>query len=342
MSEDIGIDLGTSSVIVNVKGKGIVLREPSVIAIDKTTNDILSIGKEAKRMIGRTPADIEIIKPLNDGVISNFTVTSKMLKHFIRKACPNKLFSPRIMICVPSQITEVERRAVIDATMQGIGAKKVFLIEEPVAAAIGAGIDISKPCGNFVIDIGGGTTDVAVISIGGAVASSSINIAGNKFDEDIIKYVKKRYNLAIGEQTAENIKMKIGCVYPREENENEENDNNEEEFTIEARGRNLSNNLPAEIELTSQEIMKVLLPDALKIVECVKNTIEKAPPELVEDISERGIYMTGGGSLLYGMDRLIEESTGIKTIIAQDAVSCVAIGTGKALDNLNNINKKAV
>lgn len=337
MSEDIGIDLGTASVIVNVKGKGIVLREPSVVAIDKVSDEIIAIGKEAKKMIGRTPVDIETVKPLNDGVISNFTITSKMLKHFIKKACPNKLFSPRIMICVPSQITEVERRAVIDATMQGIGAKKVYLIEEPLAAAIGAGIDISKPCGNFVIDIGGGTTDVAVISIGGTVVSNSLNIAGNKFDENIIKYVKKRYNLAIGEQTAEDIKIKIGCVYPREEKED-----GEEEFKIEARGRNLSNNLPAEIELNSQEIMKILLPDALKIVECVKNTIEKAPPELVEDISERGIYMTGGGSLLYGMDKLIEESTGIKTIIAQDAISCVAIGTEKALENLNNTNKKAV
>lgn len=329
MSEDIGIDLGTASVIACVKGKGIVLREPSVVAIDKNTNEVIAIGKEARNMIGRTPGDIETVRPLKDGVISNFTLTAKMLKYFIKKVCNNKFISPRIMICVPSQITEVEKRAVIDACMQA-GAKRVFLIEEPVAAAIGAGIDISKPSGNLVIDIGGGTTDIAVISIGGSVVSTSIKIAGNKFDEEIIKYIKRKYNVLIGERTAEQIKIEVGCVYPREE-----------EAKITIRGRNLNNGLPAELEIKSKEIMNILLPEAKKIVESVKSTIEKAPPELVEDISEKGIYMTGGGSLIYGIDKLIQKSTGINVMIAQDAISCVAIGTGKALDNLDALDSKS-
>ncbi len=329
MSDDIGIDLGTTTIIAYNKGKGIVLREPTVVSIDKNTNEIIAYGKEAHRMIGRNPSNIEVIKPLKDGVISNFTVTTKMLKHFIKKILGKKVFAPRLMICVPAQITEVEKRAVIDAA-NTVGARKVFLIEEPVAAAIGAGIDISKPSGNLVIDIGGGTTDIAVISIGGSVVSTSIKTAGNKFDETIIKYVKKKYKTLIGERTAEEIKMKVGCVYPREE-----------EATILVRGRSLDSGLPVEIELNDQEMLKVLLPDALKIIEGLKSTIEKAPPELVEDISEKGIYMTGGGSLLYGIDRLIEESTGVKVMIAQDAISCVAIGTGKALDNLDTLDSKS-
>ncbi len=329
MSEDIGIDLGTATVIAYVKGKGIVLREPSIVAIDKKSNDILAIGKDAKKMIGRTPNSIETIRPLKDGVISNFTLTAKMLKYFIKKVCANKFIAPRIMICVPSQITEVEKRAVIDATMQA-GVKKVYLIEEPVAAAIGAGIDISKPSGNLVIDIGGGTTDIAVISIGGSVVSSSIKIAGNKFDDVIMKFLKNKYNLLIGERTAEDVKMQIGSVYPREK-----------DIDMSVRGRSLETGLPTEITVHSSELLKVLLPEALKLVECVKSTIEKAPPELVEDISEKGIYMTGGGSLLYGIDKLIQKSTGINVMIAQDAVSCVAIGTGKALDNLDLLDAKA-
>lgn len=328
MSDDIGIDLGTTTIIAYNKGKGIVLREPTVVSIDKNTNEIIAYGKEAYRMIGRNPSNIEVIKPLKDGVISNFTITTKMLKHFIKKILGKKVFAPRLMICVPAQVTEVEKRAVIDAA-NTLGARKVFLIEEPVAAAIGAGIDISKPSGNLVIDIGGGTTDIAVISIGGSVVSTSIKTAGNKFDETIIKYVKKKYKTLIGERTAEEIKMKVGCAYPREE-----------EATILVRGRNLDSGLPVEIKLTDQEMLKVLLPDALKIIEGLKSTIEKAPPELVEDICEKGIYMTGGGSLLYGIDRLIEESTGIKVMIAQDAISCVAIGTGKALDNLDTLDSK--
>ncbi len=330
MSEDIGIDLGTTTIIAYNKGKGIVLREPTVVSIDKSTNNIIAYGREAHKMLGRNPNNIEVIKPLKDGVISNFTITTKMLKHFIKKILGNKFMPPKLMICVPSQITEVEKRAVLDAA-NSAGAKKVYLIEETVAAAIGAGIDISKPSGNLVIDIGGGTTDIAVISIGGSVVSTSIKIAGNKFDEAIIKYVKKKYKTLIGERTAEDIKTNIGCVYPREETK-----------TINVIGRNLDSGLPIEIELNDGEILKVLLPDALKIVEAVKSTIEKAPPELVEDISEKGIYMTGGGSLLYGIDKLIQESTGINVMIAQDAISCVAIGTGKALDNLDAIDTKSL
>ncbi len=329
MSEDIGIDLGTASIIAYNKGKGIVLREPTVVSVDKNTNEIIAYGKEAQKMLGRNPEYIEVIKPLKDGVISNFTLTSKMLRHFMKKILGKKVIAPRVMICVPSLITEVEKRAVIDAAMSA-GARKVYLIEEPVAAAIGAGIDISKPVGNLVIDIGGGTTDIAVISIGGSVVSTSIKTAGNKFDDTIIRYVKKKYKTLIGERTAEEIKMAVGGVYPREE-----------DVTIKVRGRSLESGLPVEIELNDQEMLKSLLPDALKIVESLKSTIEKAPPELVEDISEKGIYMTGGGSLLYGIDKLIEESTGIKVMIAQDAVSCVAIGTGKALDNLDTLESKS-
>ena len=320
MSEDIGIDLGTATIIAYEKGKGIVLREPTVVSVNKNEKEIMAYGKEANRMIGRNPSNIEVIRPLKDGVISNFTITTKMLKHFIKRILGKKFFQPRLMICVPSQITEVEKRAVIDAA-NSAGAKKVYLIEEPVAAAIGAGIDISKPSGNLVIDIGGGTTDIAVISIGGSVVSTSIKVAGNKFDEAVIKYVKKKYKTLIGEKTAEQIKMEVGSVYPR---------------------RSLETGLPIEIEITSQEILKVLLPEALKIVDSVKSTIEKAPPELVEDISEKGIYMTGGGSMLYGIDKLIKESTGINVMIAQDAISCVAIGTGKALDNLDILEKRNI
>lgn len=323
MSEDIGIDLGTATVIVYVKGKGIVLKEPAVIAIEKNTNKVIAVGKKAKMMLGRTPDDIEVIKPLSDGVISNFTATSRMLKYFIKKVNSNKIGTPRIMICVPSQITEVEKRAVVDVASQSIRAKKVYLIEEPIAAAIGAGIDISKPIGNLVIDIGGGTTDIAVISISGSVVSTSIQVAGNKFNEAITRYIKKRYNLLIGENTAEELKEKIGTVYPMEE-----------DLTEEVRGRNSNTGLPMAIDITSKELLQVLFPEALKIVEAVKSTIEKAPPELVEDISERGIYMTGGGSLIKGMDKLIADSTGIKVTVVSEPAGCVAIGTGKALDNL--------
>lgn len=327
---DIGIDLGTATVVACVKGKGIVLREPSVVAINKDTKEVLAVGKEARKMIGRTPSNIEAIRPLKDGVISSFTATSKMLKYFINKACSKNTFGGfRMMICVPSQITEVEKRAVIDVAIQA-GAKKAYLIEEPVAAAIGAGIDIAKPCGNLVVDIGGGTTDIAVISIGGSVISTSLKIAGDKFDQNIIKYIKKKYNVLIGERTAEEIKMQIGCVYPRKE-----------DISMETRGRNLTNGLPVTIKVKSSEIMEALIEPAMQIVDAVKGVLEKTPPELTADISDRGIYMTGGGSLLFGLDKLLHEMTGINVMIAQDAISCVAIGTGKALDNLDALDAKS-
>lgn len=327
---DIGIDLGTATVVASVKGKGIVLREPSVVAINKKGNEVLAVGTDARKMIGRTPSNIVAIRPLKDGVISDFTATSKMLKYFINKACSkNTLGGFRMMICVPSQITEVERRAVIDVAI-GAGAKKAYLIEEPVAAAIGAGIDIAKPCGNLVVDIGGGTTDIAVISIGGSVISSSLKVAGDKFDKNIIKYVKQKYNVIIGERTAEEIKMQIGCVYPRKE-----------DIVMEARGRNLNTGLPVSVKLHSSEIMDALIEPAMQIVSAVKSILEKTPPELTADISDRGIYMTGGGSLLFGFDRLMKEMTGINVMIAQDAISCVAIGTGKALDNLDALDAKS-
>lgn len=324
---DIGIDLGTATVVACVKGRGIVLREPSVVAINKNTREVLAVGKDARKMIGRTPGNIMAIRPLRDGVISDFTATSKMLKYFINKACTKNSFGGfRMMICVPSQITEVEKRAVIDVAIQS-GAKKAYLIEEPVAAAIGAGIDIAKPCGNLVVDIGGGTTDIAVISIGSSVVSNSLKIAGDKFDSNIIKYIKNKYNVLIGERTAEEIKTEIGCVYPRKE-----------DVAMEARGRSLNTGLPVTIKVSSTEIMEALLEPAMQIVEAVKGVLEKTPPELTADISDRGIYMTGGGSLIYGLDKLLRDHTGINVMIAQDAISCVAIGTGKALDNLDALD----
>lgn len=328
MNEDIGIDLGTATVLIFIKGKGIVLREPSMVAVDKNTKEVIAIGKEARKMLGRVPGNIEIVRPLKDGVISNFTLTEKMLRYYIKKVCKNRFATRRIMICIPSQVTEVEKRAVIDVAMQS-GAKKVYLIEEPIAAAMGAGIDVEKPCGNLVVDIGGGTTDIAVISISDSVVSSSLRVAGNKFDRTIIKYVKNNFNLIIGERTAENIKETIGCVYPRVEN-----------ITTTVRGRNAETGLPLEVEISSKDIIEPLYNDAMKIVEEIKNVLEKTPPELIEDISQRGIYLTGGGSLLFGLDKLIQEYTGIKVMISEDAVSCVAIGTGKALNNLDVIDLK--
>lgn len=323
--QDIGIDLGTATVIAYVKGKGIVLREPSVVAVDNNTGNVLAVGQEARRMLGRTPGNIVATRPLKDGVISNYTVTEKMLKHFINKVCGRFLFAPRIMICIPSQVTEVEKKAVIDAASQA-GARKVYLIEEPIAAAIGAGIDISKPCGNMIVDIGGGTTDVAVISLGGSVVSTSLKVAGDKFDEAIVKYIKKKYNIIIGERTAEDLKVNIGCVYPKIQ-----------DMELDVRGRDLSTGLPKTVTVHSSEMLEALMEPALLIVDAVHSVLEKTPPELVADISDRGIYITGGGGLVDGLDKLLQEKTGINVMIAQDAVSCVALGTGKALDNLDSL-----
>jgi rod shape-determining protein MreB len=321
MGKDMGIDLGTASVIVYVKGKGIVFKEPSVVAIDKNTNKLLKVGKEAQLMLGRTPGNIMAIRPLRDGVISQYDVTLKMLQHFIRRACGTTLFKPRVMVCVPSEITEVEERAVIDAATQA-GAKKTYLIEEPLAAAIGAGIDISRPNGNMVVDIGGGTTDVAVISLNDVVTSESIKIAGDKFDEAIIKYIRKKYNVLIGERTAEDIKMKIGCVWPREETK-----------IMSVKGRCLLEGLPKIIPINSNEIEEALEEPIKSITEIVLHVLEKTPPELVGDIYNNGIVMTGGGSLIYGFDKLLASLTGINARVADDAVSCVAIGTGKSLES---------
>lgn len=320
--QDIGIDLGTATILVYVKGRGIVLREPSVVAIDKNTNEVLAVGQEARKMLGRTPGNIIALRPLKDGVISDYTITEKMLKYFINKVCGKFIFSPRIMICVPSRITEVEKKAVIDAANHA-GARKVFLIEEPIAAAIGAGIDIGKPYGSMIVDIGGGTADIAVISLGGSVRSTSLKVAGDKFDEAIIRYIKKNRNIIIGERTAEDIKINVGCMYPKTVTER-----------MAVKGRDLTSGLPVEFEVTSEEIYEALKDSAEKIIEGVHSVLEETPPELAADISERGIYITGGGGLVDGLDKLIEEKTGISVMIAEDAQSCVAIGTGKALNHI--------
>ncbi len=328
--QDIGIDLGTATVIAYVKGKGVVLREPSVVATDKNTGEVLAVGKEARKMLGRTPGNIIATRPLREGVISDYTVTERMLKYFINKVCGKYIFAPRIMICVPSLVTEVEKKAVIDAASQA-GARRVYLIEEPLAAAIGAGLDISKPCGNMVVDIGGGTTDIAIISLGGTVISTSIKVAGDKFDEAIVKYIKKKHNIMIGERTAEDLKINIGCVYPKIQ-----------DAEMQIRGRDLTSGLPKTVTIYSSEMLDALKECGEQIVEAVHSILEKTPPELAADISERGIFMTGGGCLIDGLDKLIQESTGIKVTIADDAVSCVALGTGKALNNLDEIDGKRV
>ncbi len=321
--QDIGLDLGTATILVYVKGKGIVLREPAVVAIDKNTNEVLAVGQEARKMLGRTPGNIVAIRPLKDGVISDYTITEKMLKYFISKVSGKFVLNPRLMICVPSGVTEVEKKAVIDAANHA-GARKVYLIEEPIAAAIGAGLDIAKPYGSMILDIGGGTTDIAVISLGGAVKSKSIKVAGDQFDEAIIRYIKKKHNVIIGERTAEDIKINIGCVYPKTVIE-----------TMNIKGRNLTTGLPVELEITSEETLEALSESATKIVEGVHSVLEETPPELSADISDRGIYITGGGGLLSGLDQLLHEKTGIPVMVSEDAVSCVAIGTGKALNHID-------
>lgn len=324
---DIGIDLGTANVLVYVSGKGIVLEEPSVVAIEKRTNSVLAVGEEARKMIGRTPGNIVAIRPLKDGVISDYDVTEKMLTYFINKVVDKKgfgrFFMPRIMVCVPTGVTEVEKRAVEEATRQA-GAREVYIIEEPIAAAIGSGIDISKPNGSMVVDIGGGTADIAVISLGGAVVSESIKIGGDKFDEAIIRYMRKKHNLLIGERSAEKMKIEIGTAYKREE-----------EKSMKISGRNLVTGLPESIIVTSTEILEALDECVEQIVVTAHNVMEKTPPELAADISDSGIIMTGGGSLLYGLDKRIEERLGIKVMVADEPLACVAKGTGSALGSLD-------
>ena len=331
MSMDIGIDLGSANVLVYVRGKGIVLRESSVVALDKDKNAVLAIGEEARQMIGRTPGNIVAVRPLRDGVIADYSITESMLRHFIEKVVGRSfVFRPRIMVCIPSGCTKVEQRAVQEAAEQA-GARHVQLIEEPLAAALGAGLDIVQPQGSMVIDIGGGTTDIAVISLGGIVTSESLRIAGDKFDEDIISYIKRRYNLMIGERTAEEIKFTVGAAFSEARNE-----------TMEVRGRDLLTGLPKTIEITTANVADALEISVRRIVDGVKKVLEETPPELAADIMNNGIIMTGGGAMLYGLDELIRRSTDIPTALAEDPLSCVAIGCGVALDSLEKFDGKAV
>ena len=325
IGKDIGIDLGTASVLVYIKGKGVVLREPSVVAMDKNTGKLLSVGAEAEAMLGRTPGNIVAMRPLRDGVISDYDMTERMLKEFIKKTTTFSLFKPRLLICIPSGITEVEERAVVDAGIQA-GARRADLIEEPVAAAIGAGIDITKPDGHMIVDIGGGTADIAVISLGGVVESTSIKTAGDKFDEAVVKYVRRKHNVLIGDRTAEELKKTIGCVFPRPE-----------EVSMEVKGRCLLTGLPRVFTVTSNEMIEAFEEVSGRILEAIHAVLERTPPELVADISTNGIVMTGGGSLVWGFDKLVESNTGIETHIADDAISCVAYGTGKSLDSLDQM-----
>ncbi len=327
LRKDIGIDLGTASCLVYVKGKGIVLSEPSVVAVDLDTDEIIAFGREAQMMIGRTPANIVTVRPLRDGVISQYDRTLEMLQYFLRRACGPLLVPPRVVICVPSGITEVEERAVEDA-VRNAGARAAYLIEEPVAAAIGAGIDISAPSGHMVVDIGGGTTDIAVISLEGVVVSESIKVAGDKFDEAIIRYVRQKYNILIGERTAESIKIRLGTVFKPTRLEQ-----------MDVKGRCLAQGLPKYVTLNNYEMLEALLGPITAIIDAICQVIERTHPELVADIINNGIVMTGGGSLLRGFDKLITDLTGIHTYVAKDAISCVAIGTGKALDHINILSE---
>ncbi len=324
-SKDIGIDLGTATVLVYVEGRGIVLNEPSVVAIDKNTDTIAKIGKDAQVMLGRNPNNIEVVRPLRDGVIDRYDVTEKMIQYFIRRACGNAVFPPRVVICIPTGISEVEERAVLDAGTNA-GARKTYLIAEPVAAAVGAGVNIESPTGNMIVDIGGGTTEVAVISMGGVVVSKSIKIAGDKFDEAIMRYVRRKYNIAIGERTAEQIKIQIGAVYEHGEAK-----------TMEVKGRCLVQGLPKVVQLSSKEMLEAMIEPISAIFDAICSVIEKTPPELVGDILKNGIIMTGGGSQLYGLDRLMADVIEIRCRVAKDPVKCVAMGTGRVLQYLDHM-----
>ena len=330
LGRDIGIDLGTATVLIFVKGKGIALREPSVVAMDRINGRLLKVGEEAQSMPGRTPGNIVAIRPVREGVISDYEMTERMLREMVRKVLPFSLLKPRMVICVPSGITEVEERAVIDAGIQA-GARRVYLIEEPLAAALGAGIDISKPEGHLVIDIGAGTTDIAVLSMSGIVESVSIKAAGDKFNDALIKYVRKKYSVMIGERTAEELKLKIGCVFPKQETE-----------YLEVKGRCLMTGLPRVFTMSSTEMIEAFEEVTEEILDNIRILLENTPPELVGDIAANGITMTGGGSLLWGFDKLVESRTNIETHIADDAVSCVAYGTGKALEWVNDMQEGTI
>lgn len=328
-SKDIGIDLGTANVLIHVKGKGIVLNEPSVVALDRQTRRVLAVGTEARQMLGRTPGNIVAIRPLKDGVIADFDVTEAMLKHFINKLNVKGMFSkPRILICCPTNITSVEQKAIREAAEKA-GGKKVFLEEEPKVAAIGAGMDIFQPSGNMVVDIGGGTTDVAVLSMGDIVTSESIKVAGDVFDQDILQYIKREYKLLIGERTAENIKFEIGTVYPEGRSE-----------TMDIRGRDMVTGLPRVVTISSQEVEQALRESVSVIIQACKNVLEKTPPELSADIIDRGVIITGGGALLHGMDHLLTEELKVPVFLSESPMDCVAVGTGMILDNMPKSYKR--
>ena len=322
-SKDVGIDLGTANTLVYMKGKGIIMREPSVVAVDTKTDEVRCVGTEAKAVIGRTPGSIVAVRPLKDGVIADFDITANLLENFLKKACGNSMFSrPRVVICIPSGVTEVERRAVREATLKA-GARQVSVIEEPMAAAIGAGLPISEPTGSMIVDIGGGTSEVAVISLGGIVTSRSVRMAGDEFDNAIVNYIRRKYNLLIGERTAENIKLEIGSAFP-----------SEQESSMEIKGRNLLNGLPENITITSAEVRDALAEPLSRVIEAIKITLEKTPPELSADIIDQGITLAGGGALLRGLDKLINRETGMPVYVAEYPLDCVAEGTGRILENL--------
>ena len=325
-SKDIGIDLGTANTLVYMKGKGIIIREPSVVAVDTRTDTVKCVGQEAKDVIGRTPGSIVAVRPLKDGVIADFDITVSMLQEFIRRAVNKSMFSrPNVVICIPSGVTEVERRAVRDGAAKA-GAKKVSIIEEPMAAAIGAGLPVAEPTGSMVVDIGGGTSEVAVISLGGIVTAKSVRVGGDEFDASIIDYIKKKYNLLIGERTAENIKIQIGSAYPLEE-----------EVTMDVKGRNLLNGLPQNITIASDEIREALAEPVSRVLDAIRVTFEKTPPELAADVIDQGVTLTGGGALLRGLDKLINEETGMPVNIAEDPLDCVAKGAGSVLDHFDRL-----
>lgn len=321
LNRDIGIDLGTANTLVYMRGKGVVMREPSVVAVDVKKDEVMAVGSEAKEMIGRTPGSISAVRPLKDGVIADFEVTSAMLKYFIKRAVKSTLFHrPRLIVCIPSGVTEVERRAV-DEAARNAGAREVQLIEEPMAAAIGAGLQVEEAAGCMIVDIGGGTSEVAVISLGDIVTAQSVRVAGDDFDEAIISYIKKKYNLLIGERTAENLKITLGSAFPYEN-----------ESTMDVKGRNLVDGLPKNVVISAEEVREALADPVSAIVDSIKSTLERTPPELSADIIDNGIMLTGGGALLRGLDMLINRETGMPVHVAENPLDCVAVGTGKCLD----------
>ncbi|MGI6113099.1 MAG: rod shape-determining protein [Mahellales bacterium] len=331
-SKDLGIDLGTANTLVHVRGKGILIREPSVVAIRNDSNkEVLAVGEEAKRMIGRTPGNIVAIRPMKDGVIADFDITQEMLKYFIKKASAKRIsVRPRVVVCVPSGVTEVEKRAVEEATKQA-GAREAYLIEEPMAAAIGAGLPVHEPTGSMIVDVGGGTSEVAIISLGGIVTSKSLRVGGNKLDDAIVSYIKKEYNLMIGERTAEEIKINIGSAFPKDKEE-----------SMDVRGRDLVTGLPKTLRITSTEILEALKESVNNIVDAIKLTLEKTPPELAADIMDKGIMLTGGGALLSGLNKLVRSETGMPVNIAEDPLDCVVLGAGKVLEELETLKRVAV